>query len=275
MQNNSKECGKKNCLMAGVALLAGVVVAGCLGAAIYFSSQHPKESPAKYALHPKQLHWAFDGVLGTVDRAAAQRGFQVYKEVCSNCHGLQRVAFRNLADLGFGEDEIKALAKEATFKTLSDAGEVVERTGLPSDHFVPPFPNEQASRAANNGAYPPDLSLMVKARHDGANYIYSLITGYENPPANFPLSEGMQCNPYFEGRQIAMIPPLSAGVVTYADGTPATVDQMGQDVVTFLQWAAEPEMEQRKAMGLRVMTFLAIGAIFFWIAKRRVWKDVH
>jgi ubiquinol-cytochrome c reductase cytochrome c1 subunit len=274
--DGGKKAGKcYNVPLMGVAILLGLGLLGLFGSLIVMSAKpHQVEGqPDKFAEHPKQQVWSFDGAQGKFDRAAAQRGFQVYKEVCSACHGLKRVAFRSLMDLGFSEAEVKALAKDYTFAALDDSGAVVDRPGIPADHFPSPQPNELAARAANNGAYPPDMSLLVKARHDGANYIYSLITGYHDAPADFPVSEGMHYNPYFEGRQIAMAAPLSADAVTYADGTAATVDQMAHDVVVFLQWASEPETEHRKSMGLRVMIFLAIGTVFFWIAKRRIWKN--
>lgn len=271
------DCHSGNCGLIALAALFGAIIAACWVGVLYFAGGHGAEAEgqAKFAEHPRQQVWAFEGVQGSVDRAAAQRGFQVYKEVCAACHGLKRVAFRNLQDIGFSEAEVKALAKDYSYKTINDTGEEVERPGLPADHFTSPQPNEQAARAANNGAYPPDLSLIVKARHDGANYVYSLLTGFKEAPAEFPMSEGMHYNPYFEGRQIAMAAPLSEGAVTYEDGTNATVDQMARDLVVFLQWAAEPELEHRKSMGLRVMIFLGIGAILFYIAKRSVWKDVH
>jgi ubiquinol-cytochrome c reductase cytochrome c1 subunit len=276
--HEKQDCTNKNWMLMALAVLFGLVIAGVFFAAIFLADTHTKVAKgevAKYAKHAKQIIWPFDGIQGSFDRQSAQRGFQVYKEVCSACHGLKRVAFRNLTDLGFSEAEVKALAKDYTYKTIADDGSEAERPGLPSDHFPSAFANEQAARAANNGAYPPDMSLLVKARHDGANYIYSLITGYEEAPADFPLGAGMNYNPYFEGRQIAMAAPLSDDAVTYADGTKASLDQMARDVVTFLQWAAEPETEHRKSMGLRVMIFLGLGTIFFWIAKKRVWKNIH
>lgn len=225
---------------------------------------------------PKQMVWKFDGVLGTVDRQSAQRGLQVYKEVCAACHSLNLVAFRTLTDLGFSEAEVKAFSAAYTVKDgPNDEGEMFERPGMPSDKFVSPHANEQAARAANNGAYPPDLSLMIKARPDGANYLYSLLTGYSDAPAGFHLNEGMNYNPYFPNMQIAMPSPLTDGGVTYEDGTTASVNQMAKDVVNFLQWTAEPEMEQRKSMGLRVMMYLGIMTAFFVIAKRRLWKNMH
>ncbi|AFC72137.1 cytochrome c1, heme protein precursor [Rickettsia rhipicephali str. 3-7-female6-CWPP] len=226
-------------------------------------------------LHPKKMKWSFDGVFGTVNREAAQRGFQVYKEVCSVCHGLNNLYYRNLKDIGFSDDEIKEIAKGYTIKDgPNDDGEMFDRPALPSDRFVPPYPNEQAARAANNGAHPPDLSLIIKARHDGANYIYSLLTGYTEPPADFKLMQGTHYNPYFPGEQIAMPPPLTDGQVTYMDGTNTSVEQMSQDITVFLQWAAEPEMEHRKSMGLKVMMFLVVFTIFFYIAKNRIWSNL-
>ena len=225
---------------------------------------------------PHQLSWAFDGIFGHVDRQAAQRGFQVYKEVCSACHSLNRVAFRNLEEIGFSAAEVKALASGYQIQDgPNDEGAMFNRPGKPSDSFVPPFPNENAARAVYHGASPPDLSLIVKARRDGPNYIHSLLTGYSAAPAEVQLSDGQYYNPYFPSGKLNMPPPLSDGQVTYADGTPATVDQMASDVVTFLQWAAEPEMEARKQMGIKTMIYLAIFTVFMYIAKRNIWKRIH
>lgn len=224
---------------------------------------------------PKKMAWPFDGILGKVDRQAAQRGFQVYKEVCGACHGLYNLSYRNLKDIGFSESEIKEIAKSYMVKDgPNDLGEMFERPATQADKFVPPYPNEQAARAANNNAYPPDLSLIVKARHDGANYLYSLLTGYSEPPPGFKLTNGLYYNTYFPGHQIAMPPPLTEGQVNYSDGTTASIEQMARDVTIFLQWAAEPEMEHRKSMGLKVMIFLVIFTIFFYISKIRIWSDV-
>lgn len=226
--------------------------------------------------HPKHMEWSFDGAFGRVDKQSAQRGLQVYKEVCSACHALSRVSFRTLTDLGFSEGEVKALAAGYTVHDgPNDAGEMFERPGIPSDKFVPPYPNEQASRAANNGAYPPDLSLIIKARPDGANYVYSLLTGYEEPPADVHLADGQHYNPYFPGHKLAMPAPLSAGQVSFEDGTEASVDQMAHDVVNFLQWAAEPEMEQRKQMGIKVLLYLLVFTGFMYVAKKHIWKKLH
>ncbi len=222
----------------------------------------------------KQMVWPFDGMLGIVDKQAAQRGFQVYKEVCAACHGLKHVAFRNLVEIGFPENEVKALAASYTFTDgPNDAGEMFERPGIPADRFPSPFPNEQAARAANNGAYPPDLSLIVKARPDGANYLHSLLIGYEAPPEGVVAPAGMYYNPYFPGGLLAMPQPIAAdGQVTYEDGTQASIDQMSRDVTVFLQWAAEPEMQARKTMGIKVLLFLAVFVAFMYLAKKRIWK---
>ena len=226
--------------------------------------------------HPRQVNWAFDGVLGKFDRPSIQRGLQVYREVCAACHGVQRVAFRSLTEVGFSEAEVKSMAAEYTvLDGPDDSGEMFDRPGRPSDRFPAPYPNEQAARAAQGGAYPLDLSLIVKARADGANYVYSLLTGYHDAPEGITVPQGMYYNPYFVGGLIAMAPPLKDGAVEYQDGTASTTDQMARDVVNFLQWAAEPEMETRKRMGVRVMIFLLIMTGFFYVAKKRIWSKVE
>jgi ubiquinol-cytochrome c reductase cytochrome c1 subunit len=224
----------------------------------------------------KQVFWPFDGILGSVDRQSAQRGFKVYKEVCAACHSMTHLSYRNLKEIGFSEEEISQIAKEYMVKDgPNDQGEMFERPGILSDSFVKPFANEQAARVANNGALPVDLSLIIKAREDGANYVYSLLTGYAEAPRGFNLTSGLYYNPYFYGEQIAMPAPLSDGIVEYSDGTKATVDQMAEEVVVFLQWAAEPEMENRKSMGLKVMFFLIIFTIVSYLAKKRIWSKLE
>jgi ubiquinol-cytochrome c reductase cytochrome c1 subunit len=220
--------------------------------------------------------WPHEGPFGKFDKAAAQRGFQVYREVCSSCHSLDFIAFRNLTDLGFTEDEVKALAEEYEVTDgPDDAGDMFERPGKPSDHLPAPFANENAARASNGGALPPDLSLITKARANGVDYVYSLLQGYEEPPADFELGEGMSYNAYFPGHQIAMAQPIDEEAVEYADGTQATLEQMSSDVTTFLTWAAEPKLEERKGTGLKAMMFLIIMTGLFYATKRKIWSDLH
>jgi len=224
---------------------------------------------------PPNAHFSFNSLFGTVDRAAAQRGFQVYKEVCAACHAMRQLSYRNLLDLGLTEAQVREIA--ATFTVIdgpNDEGQMFERPGRVADRFRRPFPNEQAARAGNNGAYPPDLSVMTKARKDGANYLHALLTGYVDPPAGVTLMDGMHYNLWFPGNQIAMANVLSDGQVEYADGTKATVEQMSRDVTTFLAWAAEPEMEARRAMGVKVLIFLTILGGLVYAVKRKVWADV-
>ncbi|HEY4264232.1 MAG TPA: cytochrome c1 [Micropepsaceae bacterium] len=247
----------------------------------------PASPPSTEPLPPKKMAWSFSGPFGTYDRAALQRGFQVYKEVCSNCHSLTRVALRNLADAGgpgFSPEQVAALAAgykvpaepNAQGKTTDDMGQPLTRAGVASDYFPPPFPNEKATRAAMNGALPPDLSLIVKAREGHEDYVYSILTGFgQKPPANEKMARGMNYNPYFPRHQIAMPPPLTNGTVTYADGTPNTIDQEAHDVVTFLAWTSEPKMEERKRMGFNVILFLAAFSTLLYFTYRRVWHGEH
>lgn len=224
---------------------------------------------------PPPANLSFQGIFGTFDRASAQRGLQVYRQVCANCHGLRLVAFRDLRELGLTEEQVTAIAAEYQITDgPNDEGAMFERPGRPSDRFRSPFPNERAARAANNGAYPPDLSVMTKARHYGANYLRALLVGYQDPPPGFELGEGLHYNRYFPGRQIAMANVLFDDMMEFADGTPATAEQMARDVTTFLAWAAEPEMEQRRQMGIRVVLFLLILGGLTYAVKRRVWADV-
>ncbi len=220
--------------------------------------------------------WSWNGPFGTFDRAELQRGLQVYTEVCASCHSLRLLAYRNLAALGYDEDEIKAYASNYEVQDgPNDQGEMFLRAALPSDRFVPPFANEQAARVANNGAYPPDLSVMTKARKNGANYVFGLLTGYQDePPEGVALADGMYYNKVFPGRQIAMAPPLFEGGVEYADGTEATVERMAADITAFLAWAAEPELEERKALGIWVMFVLVVLFGMVVAVKNRVWSDV-
>ncbi len=219
--------------------------------------------------------FSFNALLGTFDRGAQQRGFQVYKEVCSACHGMRLMSYRNLLDIGLSESEARAIA--ASFQVTdgpNDEGAMFERPARLSDRFRSPFPNDQAARAGNNGALPPDLSVITKARHDGANYVRALLIGYRDPPPGVTVMDGMHYNEYFPGHQIAMPNVLNDGQVTYADGTNATVDQMARDVTTFLAWAAEPETERRRQMGVKILVFLAILGGLAYATKRKVWADV-
>jgi len=251
-----------------------LVAAAVLSATILvpaLSSRAADETPPL----PHQ-QWSFDGIFGTYDRASAQRGFQVYKEVCSVCHPVKHLFFRDLEDLGYSEDEIKAIA--STYEVTdgpNDQGQMYQRPARPSDPIPGPFPNDLAARAANNGALPPDLSMIVKAREGGPDYIFGLLNGYKDPPTGFNLLPGMNYNEYFAGHQIAMPPPLSDGAVTFADGTSATVPQMAHDVVTFLAWAAEPNLEPRHRTGFKVMLFLVVAAGVFYAAKRKIWAVIH
>ncbi len=250
------------------ALIAGLAVAtmAAVGSAL----------AAGEAAHPEPQDWHFEGVFGSYDRAQLQRGYLVYKEVCAGCHRLKYIQFRHLRDIGFSEAQVKALAEEIDVEDGPDAeGEMFERPGRPSDDLPAPFPNDNAARASNNGALPPNLSLITKARANGPNYLFALLTGYEDEPPDFELAEGMSYNPYFAGGQIAMESPLSEDIVEYADGTEATVEQTARDVVAFLAWAAEPKLEDRHRLGFKVLVFLIILTILFYLAKQRVWRNVN
>jgi len=237
--------------------------------------------------HPKEVEFEFEGPFGTYDRGALQRGYQVYKEVCAACHAAQHLAFHNLAEKGgpeFSEAQARALATATKVaaepndkgETTDDKGTPLMRSATLADKFPSPYPNENAARANNSGALPPDLSMIVKAREHGARYVYSILTGFEgHPPADFKLPAGKYYNPYFEGWAISMPPPLKVNTVTYSDGTKATVEQQAHDVVTFLAWAAEPKMEERKRFGFGVITFLLVLAGILFAAYRKIWKDAH
>ena len=246
-----------------------------VAAALLFGLQ----AGAALAAEGKELperDWSFSGIFGQFDRGAMQRGLQVYREVCSGCHGLRFIAFRNLAALGYGEDEIKAIAADYSIVDGPDEeGEMFERPGRPADRFPSPFPNDKAAAASNNGAVPPDLSLIVKARTGGADYVHALLTGYAEPPEDREILEGQNYNLYFPGNVTAMAEPLFEDAVEYGDGTPATVERMATDVATFLAWAAKPEMEERKSMGIGVMLFLLVFTGVLYAAKRKVWADLH
>jgi ubiquinol-cytochrome c reductase cytochrome c1 subunit len=261
------------------------------GLKTYVTSPPAPLASDEFHREPKPLHLASDGAFGKFDKRQLQRGFQVYSEVCSACHSLKLVAFHDLKGLGYNEAEIKKIASDWKTQVPSinpDTGEAATRKALPSDNFPSPFPNEVAARAANNNALPPDLSLMTKAREGGAAYVHSLLTGYASqagyrnekgeellkkfPDAKTP--PNLHFNPYFANLNIAMPPPLTTnGQVTYADGTPSSVDQMAKDVSAFLVWTAEPNLENRHAAGLWVVVFLLFGTVFGYFAYRQIWHE--
>jgi ubiquinol-cytochrome c reductase cytochrome c1 subunit len=267
------------------AVFAGVLLISLISGVATNISSPPAPLPSEeFHKPPKPLHLASDGPFGKFDKQQLQRGFQVYSEVCSACHSLKLVSFRDLKQLGYNDAEVKKIASDWKTQVPSinpDTGEASTRKALPSDTFPSPFPNEVAARAANNNALPPDLSLMPKAREGGAAYIYSVLTGYQPQPAEllkkFPDAKtppGLHYNPYFANLNIAMPPPLTAnGQVTYADGTPATVDQMAKDAAAFLVWASEPNLENRHAAGLSVAIFLLLASIIGYFAYRQIWYE--
>jgi ubiquinol-cytochrome c reductase cytochrome c1 subunit len=265
--------------VAGWSLLWGVIA--------YFNETHDETAEHAFHKEPRHASFSFDGPFGKYDRKQLQRGFQVYKEVCASCHGLNYVAFRNLAEIGYEEAEVKAIADQWVIEVPSvdpKTGEAATRKALAADRFPNPYPNEVAARAANNNAMPPDLSLITKARHGGASYVYSLLTGYADPqtyrnkkgealPAENRPGEGLHFNPYFPNLNIAMPPPIQAdGQVTYAEGNPApTRDQMAMDVSAFLAWTAEPRLENRHRAGLATLIFLLFATILAYLSYKNVW----
>mgnify|MGYP002654844620 FL=1 len=261
-----------------MARLFGKMGRNLLGALVLGAAAALTATPARAAGEVPtfpDVRFTFDGLFGTYDRGQLQRGFQVYKEVCAACHGMRQLSYRNLLEIGLTEAQVRNIA--AQFQVVdgpNDQGDMFERPARLSDRFRRPFANEQAARAANNGAYPPDLSVMVKARKSGADYMHALLTGYRDPPAGFNLMDGMNYNAYFPGYQIAMPNVLNPGQVEFADGTEASVANMARDVTAFLAWAAEPELEQRRAMGVRIIIFLIILGGLTYAVKRKVWADV-
>ena len=268
--------------LVGLAFAGVLLISLFVGISDHFANPPEPTADQVFHKHAKELHLASDGPLGHFDNAQLQRGFQVYKEVCAACHGLEQVAFRNLAELGYNEAEVKAIAAQwqVEVPTINpDTGEPATRPAIPPDRIPSPYPNVIAARAANNNAAPPDLSLITKAREGGAAYVYSLLTGYQQQPAElvrrFPdarTPQGLYYNPYFHSLNIAMAPPLiSEGQVQYADGTRPTVDQMAKDVSAFLVWAAEPNLQRRHSAGLAVVVFLLFATAFGYLAYRNIW----
>ena len=235
-------------------------------------SVHSEETNKNYV----KTNWSFKGIFGTFDRASLQRGYQVYQEVCSGCHSAQHLSYRNLSEKGgpeFSVEEAKAIAAQFEVEDGPNSdGEMFMRPGRLSDKFVKPYPNVEASAAANGGAYPPDMSVLAKARKGGADYIYSLLLGYEEPPAGFEIEEGVYYNKYMSGNKIKMTAPLSDGLVEYSDGTQSTTAQMAKDITTFLVWTAEPHLESQHRMGFKVIIYLIILLTLVYMSKQKVWS---
>ena len=223
-----------------------------------------------------ETNWSFEGIFGTFDRASLQRGYQVYNEVCSGCHSVKHLSYRNLSEEGgpeFSIEETKAIAAEFAVEDGPNAdGEMFMRSGKLSDNFVNPYPNVQASIASNGGAHPPDMSVLAKARAGGADYIYSLLLGYEETPENVELNDGVYFNKYMPGNKIKMSEPISDGIVEYSDGTKATKEQIAKDVTSFLVWAAEPHLESQHKMGFKVIIYLIILITLVFMSKQKVWS---
>jgi ubiquinol-cytochrome c reductase cytochrome c1 subunit len=253
---------KRSILLNGFAIITGLV-------AVLFIAASPEEHGDPI---PKE-HWSFTGFFGKFDQAQVKRGFVVYKDVCSACHSMNLVSYRNLEQIGFSEDEVKEIAASVQIADgPNDAGEMFERPGKASDAFKAPFPNDQAARVANNGALPPDLSLIARSRagkgftgYEGADYIHAILTGYTEPEAGFQLGEGMSYNKYFRGHQIAMPQPLSGD----------TLEEQSRDVAAFLSWAGEPNLEARHLTGLKAVLFLVVFTLLFYAAKRKIWSRIH
>lgn len=267
---------------------------GVIGAAIIAISSLAGIAGVSYAAGGKSshkmehVHWHFNGMTGTYDRAAMQRGYQVYREVCASCHALKHLSFRHLGDKGAPYEnelypnpndnpDVKAFAADWLINDIdSETGDPIERPGIPADKFPPIYPNSAAAAASNGGAIPPDLSVIVKARGGGADYIYNLLVSYGlEMPKGVSMSPGTHYNPVMDGGAIAMAAPLSEDIVTYEDGTPATVEQMAKDVTEFLAWSADPKMENRKSAGLATMLYLLILTILMWFSYQRVWRNVE
>ena len=230
---------------------------------------------AELSIHPPKLPWNHKGPLDSLDHGSIRRGYQVYKQVCSACHSMKFLAFRNLVDICYTEEEVKTMAEE---EQLIDGpnheGKMFNRPGKLHDYFPSPFDNDAAAAAANNGAVPPDMSFINLARHGGENYIFHLLTSYCDPPAGMELMEGQYFNPYILGGAIAMAPPLYNDIIEYEDGTPATMSQMAKDVSTFLVWAASPEHDMRKKMGMKALTMLSLFTVFIYYIKRHKWSVI-
>lgn len=272
-------------IAAGLVFTTVVMIAFAVGAYTFATEEvvHDAATTFHQKAEAPRGGFSFDGPLGKWDQAQLQRGLKVYSEVCAACHSLKYVAFRDLAQFGYSEGQVKAFAASKQVPGIDPVtGEATTRPGLPTDRFPSPYPNDVAARAANNNAIPPDLSLMTKARHDGTNYVYSLLTGYGEPSAelkkqfpDFEVGENLHFNPYFANLNLAMAAPLTGeGQVTYDDGTKATVDQMAQDVAAFLTWTAEPSLVKRKQTGWAVLGFLLFATFLAYLSKQQIWAAV-
>ena len=251
-------------------LLAGAFAPAVLATTLFATPVMAQESPLPHE------YWSFKGLFGTFDLAAAQRGFQIYANVCSNCHSAQYLHYRDLSGIGLDEDQIKAIAAGITVPSgTDDQGNPKDGPATPASQFKSPFANEKAARAANGGALPPDLSLIVNAREGGPDYVYGILTGFAKAPADFKMQDGMNYNRMFPGHQIAMPQPLQDGTVEYTDGTPTNLAQEAHDVVTFLSWASDPHLEDRHRLGARVMIFLLAFSGVMYGVKRKVWSNVQ
>jgi ubiquinol-cytochrome c reductase cytochrome c1 subunit len=268
----------KTAILAGtatvLAAISGIAYAAGGGGTGDYKMKHP--------------HWHFKGAFGTYDKAAAQRGYQVYREVCASCHALKHLSFRHLGDKGapfYNENFpnpndnplVKNFAADWTIQDVdTETGDVIERPAVPADKFPPIYANDAAARASNGGGLPPDLSVMVAARNGGADYLYNLMLAYDTPvPDDVELTPGLYYNPVMDGHKISMAAPLSDDLIEYADGTPATVEQMAADVTEFLAWSADPKLEQRKRVGFMTMLYLLILAVLLWFSYKRVWRNVE
>ncbi len=273
--------------LVGIGFTIAVLWAFATGAYTAATDTAAPTAEHEFHLEPRKLSQSSDGPFGTWDYAQLQRGYQVYKEVCSACHSLHHVALRDLGQLGYSEAEVKAESASWTVPGIDpNTGEATGRPGMPTDYFPSPYPNDVAARAANNNAIPPDLSLITKAREGGPSYVYSLLTGYRDPETyknehgdalwdEAKPAAGLHFNPYFANLNLAMAPPLVAdGQVTYADGTEATIDQMAHDVSAFLTWTAEPSLVKRKQTGWPVLGFLLFATVLAYFAKKQVWSSV-
>ncbi len=281
----TRKASLKKSRSAVIGGLLGLVAAVGLGGSLTAPAAMAADAPAKYMIEPEG-GWSFSGVFGRYDRKALQRGFQVYSTICAGCHSMNLLSYRNLGEEGgpeFTEEEVRAIAAQNQVPAGPDEfGSEVDEFGLPrvrpakpNDRFRNPYANEEAARAANGGALPPDLSVINKARHYGADYTYSLLLGYKEAPNYVEMRTGMYYNIYFPGGQIAMPPQLMDGMIEYTDGTEATKEQMAHDVTQFLEWAGEPTMEERKKLGTMVMIYLFIFAVLLYISYRRLWRNIE